>query len=253
MGQYKGLKVLPYSRLVNTFEESLDKAGIVPVSKSFITTANGGRFWGRYDIGNGVHVGGDAFKRIITLQGSYNGSLKHGYSVEMERLACLNGMVIMEQVFEMFKKCSANNDLQFISGDMPQVLENGTTYALQTVERMGNINVSDAQARNIVSNIVDMGKLKGVSPKTGHLIFNNWRNPSNDEKPLGDTLYRLYNAATRLTRDIANVGRFEMSRKANVFVSGAFDLAARRETDLAKLLGAPLNPLDFDAVTVSNN
>lgn len=253
VGQYKGLKVLPYTRLVNTFEESLDKAGIVPQSKSFITTMNGGRFWGRYDIGNGVHVGNDGFKRIITLQGSYNGSLKHGYSVEMERLACLNGMVIMEQVFAMFEKCSANNDLEFISTDMPTVLENGTQYALQSVERMGNITLNDDKARNIVSNIVDMGKLRGVSPKTGHLIFNNWRNPTQDEKPLGDTLYRLYNAATRLTRDIANVGRFEMSRKANVFVSGAFDLAVRRDTDLAKLLATPANPLDFDAVTVSNN
>jgi hypothetical protein len=121
------------------------------------------------------------------------------------------------------------------------------------VERMGNIEISDSNARNIVSNIVDLGKLKGVSPKTGHLVFNNWRNPSNDEKPLGNTLYRLYNAATRLTRDVENVGRFEMSRKANVFLTGAFDLAAKRGTDLERLLATPANPLDFDGVTVANN
>lgn len=251
IGQYRGVKVLPYPAIVERFEKALSNNSI-EFKRSIITTANGGRFWGRYDIGNGAHVGSDSFSKIIRLQSSHDGTLTPGFSLEMERLVCLNGMMGMAQVYALFQRHSENFDLGFIAKNVVEAIESGTTHAIETIERMGNIGVNDGQARNIVSNIVNMGAARGVSPKTGHLIYHNWVNPSNDEKPLGNTLYRLYNATTRLTRDIASVGRFEMSRKANVFVTGAFDLAARRETDLAKLLGKPTVELAFDDVTVLN-
>lgn len=251
IGQYRGNKVLPYPVIVEKFETALESNGIA-FKRSFITTANGGRFWGRYDIGNGAHVGNDSFNKIIRLQSSHNGSLTPGFSLEMERLACLNGMMGMAQVFALFQRHSENFDLGFISENIVQSIENGTNHAVGMVEKMGNLQITDGQARNIVSNIIGLGGKAGVSPKTGHLIYNNWRNPSKDETILGDTLYRLYNATTRLTRDIASVGRFEMSRKANVFVTGAFDLAVSGKHNLEKLLATPAKPLEFDAVTVNN-
>jgi hypothetical protein len=251
IGQYKGIKALPYTDIVERFEDTLSNNGL-QFTRSLMTTSNGGRFWGRYDIGNGVHVGAEKFGKILRLQSSHDGSLTPGFSLEMERLVCLNGMVGMAEVFALFQRHSTTFDLGFISNNVMQAIESGTTYALQTVEQMSNLSINDSQARNIVSNIVTLGNAKGVSPKTGHLIYNNWQNPTRDEVALGDTLYRLYNATTRLTRDIANVGRFEMSRKANVFVTGAFDLAVRGKHNLEKLLANPATPLEFDAVIVNN-
>lgn len=252
IGQYKGVKVLPYESIVETFENALTSNGL-DFKRSMITTGNGARFFGRYDLGNGVHVGNEGFSKIIRLQSSHDGSLTPGFSLEMERLLCLNGMMGLAEVFAMFKRHSESFDLGFIAGNVMNAIESGTNHAVETVEKMGNLQLTNGEARNVVSNIVEMGKLKGVSPKTGHLIYDNWRNPSVDEKPLGDTLYRLYNATTRLTRDIANVGRFEMCRKANVFVTGAFDLAVRNKSNLERLIAKPVVELDFDAVTVTQN
>ena len=252
IGQYRGEKVLPYTEIVETFENSLNSNGL-QFKRSFVVTGNGARFWGRYDIGNGVTVGNEGFNRVLRLQSSHDGSLTPGFSLEMERLLCLNGMIGLAAVFAMFRKHSTNLDLGFISGNVMNAIESGTNHAVETVERMSEVKLSDGQARNVLSNIVTMGAIRGVSPKTGLLIYNNWQNPTEDEKPLGNTLYRLYNGATRLTRDVERAGRFEMSRKANVFVTGAFDLAVRHKQNMQKLLAPTEKPLDFDGVTVSNN
>ncbi len=252
VGQYKGEKVLPYRDLVQTTETSIERAGLAIEKRSIVTTANGGRFFAEYTLAEKNQFSGESYDSILVLQGSYNGSLRHGLAYKARRLACLNGMEIMETVCAMFKKVSEENDLEFITDDLAPMIEMGQNRVSNLVERMGNLQITDGQARNIVSNIVELGKLKGVSPKTGHLMYNNWVNPSKDETILGDTLYRLYNATTRLTRDIASVGRFEMSRKANVFVTGAFDLAVNGKHNLEKLLATPAKPLEFDSVAVNN-
>ncbi len=251
IGQYKGNKVLPYNRLVETFELGLEKTGL-KFSRSFLTTSNGARFFGRYDIGNGLHVNGEGFRKVISLQSSHDGSLTPGYSLEIQRLACLNGMMGLAEVFALFRKHSENLDIDFIQTNIVQAIESGEIHAKQTIEQMSSVSIRDNDAQNILSNIVKMGSMAGVSERSGYLINHNWRNPSPDEIPLGDTLYRLYNAATRFTRDVANVGRFEMSRRANMYITGAFDLAVRRKSDLEKLLANPIKPLEFDKVIIHN-
>lgn len=251
IGQYKGEKVLPYPQLVETFENALTGGGYA-FNRQIITTGNGGRMFARFDIGNGLHASGEAFNQIIRLQSSHDGKLTPGFSFEAQRLACLNGMMGMAELFAIFRKHSTNFDIGFLTRNIKQAIDSGCIEIQATVERMGNIPIDNGQARNILSNIVSLGSLKGVSPRAGYLINNNWENPTEDEKPLGDTLYRLYNSATRFCRDVENVGRFELSRRANLYITGAFDLAARRSTDLEKLLAEPTTSLDFDGVTVNN-
>lgn len=251
LGQYQGKKMLPYTTLVETFETALTGAGF-QFERSFIVTGNGARFYGKYDIGNGLHVGNDGFRKILRVQSSHDGVLTPGFGFEAERLACLNGMMGLAELFSIYKRHSEKFDLGFIGANITEAITSGENKTRETVEKMGNFRLNDGQARNILSNIVKMGAQRGVSPKAGHLIHHNWQNPSNDEKPLGDTLYRLYNAATRFTRDVANKGRFELSRRGNLFVTGAFDLAVNRASDMEKLLANPAEPLDFDAVEVLN-
>ena len=250
IGSYRGQKVLPYSQLVETFEAALNDAQI-PFQRQLLTTQNGSRFFGKYDLGNGLAVKGDSFKSILRLQSSHDGTLTPGFSFEAERLACLNGMMIMAAVFAMFKKHSEKLDLGFIGSNVRQAIKAGQSYLTETIESMSKIEVSDKQARNILSNIVSKGKCTGVSPRTGFLVYHNWQNPSEDERPLGNSLYRLYNSATRFTRDVDKVGRFELSRRANLYLTGAFDLASRQTHAMKALLDTPSEPLEFDAVTVN--
>lgn len=250
IGQYRGVKVLPYPELVQTFERGLADNGLA-FQRSIVTTKNGARFFARYKM-DVTKVGNESFGSELRLQSSHDGSLTPGFSYSAERLACLNCMMVMSQIFAMFKKHSEKFDLSFIGSNINNALQGGQTYLAETVDRMTGIAIDDGQARNVLSNIVTMGAKVGVSPRLGYLVHHNWTNPTPDESGLGNNLYRLCNAATRVTRDIEKVGRFELSRKANRYLVGAFDLAARRSTDLEKLLATPATPLDFDHVTVNN-
>lgn len=251
IGQYRGEKVLPYGQLVETFETALSNNGLTVTSRKMTTTGDGARFFGQYKVGD-VRVGNESFARILTLQSSHNGTLTPGFCGEAERLACLNGMILSEMVYSIFKRHSTNFDLGFVGENIVQALESIDKGTNLLVESMVEKPVSQGLARNILSNIV--AKSKGViSPKIAYLVNYNWETPSADEKPLGDNLYRLYNAATRFTRDLTNVDRLELSRRANTYLTGAFNLAATRPHDWQALTATPSQMLDFDGITIQNN
>jgi len=251
VGQYRGVKALGYPDLVQTFENALDSNGFKFTNRNLFTTHNGSRFYGRYDLDT-LNAGGDSFRSALRLQSSHDGSLTPGFSFEADRLACLNAMMVMAQVFAMFRKHSESLNLDFIGENIQTAIQAGQDHMTQLVDRMTSISLNYENARNVISNITRMGAKAGVSERTGYFTHHNWANPTADERGLGDNLYRLYNAATRYTRDVNKVGRFEMSRKANLYVTGAFDLAARRKFDLDTLLETPQKPLDFDSVVVNN-
>jgi hypothetical protein len=248
IGQYRGVKVLPYTDMVQTFEAGLNDAGFT-FTRSLFVTGNGARFFGRYEVGS-AKVGNEDFKSVLRLQSSHDGSLQAGFSFEAERLACLNGMMLLQTLFAMFKKHSTKLDLQFLAGNIQKAIDSGLNHLQSTIDAMLAVELTDEQVRLILSNIVALGASRGVSPRAGYVIYDNWLNPSADETNLGNNLYRLYNNATRFTRDLAKLGRFEMSRRANLYLTGAMDLAARNTINLDKLL-APVTLLDFDGVTVN--
>jgi hypothetical protein len=250
IGQYSGAKVLPYIDIINAFENGMANAGLA-FTRSLFTTGNGARFFGEYTIGELSIIGGEKFANKLRLQSSHDGTLQAGFCFEAMRLACLNGMMLLQTIWAMMKKHSEKLDISFLTDNIQQAIDAGNGHLLETVDRMSDVQISDTQARAILSNIVNMGASKGVSPRAGHVIYDNWRNPSADETTIGNSLYRLYNCATRFTRDIEKLGRFEMSRKANLFITGAFDLAARNPQNLQKLLTSPVTLLDFDGVVVT--
>jgi len=251
LGKYSGVKVVQYPDIINAIEDGLRANGL-PVNREIVTTKSGARMFARYPVGD-TKAGEEAYGLMIGACSSHDGSLTPSLWAMFKRLTCLNAMEILQRMFQVSQKHREKFDVSFISTNIVTALESGTKYLQESVERMGNIAIDNEQARNILSNIVTMGVKVGVSPRLGYLIHHNWINPSADETPLGNTLYRLCNAATRVTRDIEKVGRFELSRKANRYLVGAFDLAARRDTDLARLLATPTQPLDFDRVQVQLN
>lgn len=249
IGQYSGQKAVQYSDIVSAFETGLQKIGL-QFKREIFTTGNGARMFGEFQIGEKITIATEDFFQVLRLQSSHDGSLKPGFCFEGKRLACLNGAMISEKIMEIYKKHSEKFDLSYLSENIITAIETGQNYLAQTIGRMIDIQITDEQAKAILSNIVALGSLKGVSPRAGYIIHDNWKNPSDDEKGLGNSLYRLYNAATRFARDVEKSGRFELSRRANLFVTGAFDLAARNPANLQKLLAPPVSPLDFEGTKV---
>jgi hypothetical protein len=250
IGGYKGQKMQPYPVIVEGFDNALTTAKL-NFTRSVITTKEGARMFATYTID--VKQGHDAFSRKLLVQSSHNGTLTPGAQFMAEMLRCLNGCIGMSAVFSMFQKHSARFDLARLTGQVTTAIENGTIATERMIERMANIPLNDAQTQNVISNVVTKGSIAGISPKLGYLVHHNWTHPKDGEEQFGNTLYRLYNASTRTLRDIANVGRFEMSRKANIYLTGALNLASERRHDLEALLATPAKPLDFNGVTINLN
>jgi hypothetical protein len=249
IGQYKGVKVLPYPKIIDTFDVGLTSLGL-DVNRTIMTTGNGARMFARYDIAT-IDARGEKFKSILRVQSSHDGSLSPGFMTEAERLACLNGMVIMGEVFSIFRKHSTEFDLSFLGESIQGAIDTGQAATVKLIDNLSAVQIDTPRVHNLLSNLVDRSHGTGVSERTAMFVNHNWLHPTPDETPLGDNLYRLYNAATRYTRDVNNKGRFEMSRKANIYLSQAFDFMLTKN-QLSAMLGTPQNPLDFAGTVISN-
>jgi hypothetical protein len=250
IGQYSNEKALPYKSIIQTFETGLSHIHSAFKRTNIFTTGNGSRLFADYSVGV-TTINGESFECFVRVFSSHDGSQKVGFQFFIKRLACLNGMMLTSEVFSIFKRHSMNLDLSFLENNIQKAIEAGTAHVQESIKAMLAIPVTDELEKRICSNLVSLGKTKGVTERAGYFINYNWMKPSRDEDSLGNNLYRLYNAATRWTRDVENKSRFEMSNKANQFISGAFDLAARRSSDLEKLFAVPTEPLDFDGVTIN--
>lgn len=251
LGQYKGEKMLPYRTLVDSFENELNNQGIT-FKRSFTTAANGARLYGRYDIESGLTVGRETFNGFLTLQACYDSKFQTLTGYDMMNLRCLNTVEGFTRMAELHGKVSNDNvRLVNVVCNVRGLIESGQRLIAESIDRMNTIELTNDDARNVISNIVAKGAIVGVSERAGYLIHHNWINPDEHESELGNTFNRLYNAATRFTRDVQNVGRFELGKRAGRYIGGAFHLATSQQHALQALLATPVKPLDFDNVTVN--
>lgn len=244
IGSYSDEKASPYPNIVAAFEAGLAKLTNDWKREKILVTSNGGRLFADYLI-NTITVGGETFGCYVRLLSSHNGTQKAGFMFYVKRLSCFNGMMLADKIFSIFKRHAKDLDLSFLDTELHTAVEAGQNHVRESLDKMQGIALDNTLAMNICSNIVALGATKGVGERAGYFMFHNWMNPSADETALGNTLYRLYNAATRWTRDIEALNRFEMGNKANLYISGAFGLAARNHSQLERLLSAPVVMLDF--------
>jgi hypothetical protein len=245
IGQYKGVKMTENRIIVNEAEDRFASLGLAFKREKFITTQGGARFFGQYSIGK-MDIAEEKFDQTVTITNSYNGSLKIALELAIMRLLCLNLMEGFVTVLSQLRKHSESTSIiQEIGENFAKGIDDSTKAIAQTVHKMREIELTDAQVETVLSNLAHKGAKIGVGEKHAVMIYRNWTVPSKDELPLGNTVYRLYNAATRYTRDVANIGREEMSRRANTFITGAFDLSIRQNSFAQSFLVPSVSPIAF--------
>ena len=251
IGQYKGVKMTENRIIVNEAEDRFASLGFAFKREKFITTQGGARFFGKYSIGK-MDIAGEQFNQTVTITNSYDGSLKIALELAIMRLLCLNGMQGFATVLSQLRKHSESTSIiSEIGANFAKGIEDSTKAIAATVTKMREIELNDSQVETVLSNLASKGEKSGVGEKHAVMIHRNWTVPSNDEKPLGNTLYRLYNAATRYTRDVANIGREEMSRRANTFITGAFDLSIRQGSFAQSFLAPSASPIAFNDYSIN--
>lgn len=246
IGQYRGEKMLRNTDVVETFETMLRNNGQTFERVNALTTKDGARFFARYKVGADTKIIGESYSTMINVSNSYDGTLSQEYEAYMMRIACFNGAYGLSRIAQANGKkhsftFSIESQTEKFFAEMLQ-----TQYASrETIEKMDKIKINDIQAENILSNMVERGVKFGFGERHAVLVNRNWQNPTQDEKSLGNTLYRLFNAGTRYARDIERNGRFELSQRTGLFIGDAIGFSLRRNSFESEMMKPSAVKIDF--------
>ncbi len=226
--------------LVGMADEAFEERGMVPTSKRIVVCGRGERLYAQYDFANERaqvrredRQVGDELGMRLTLQNSFDRSLRASVALGMLRLVCTNGMTTMENEFGMTRKHSSNVELGFISKAIGQA-KASFQDAAKGFELLGERGITQDQGRNIID---QLNKSKVLSNVVRDGIAKIWDNPTHAEDEARN-LWTLYNATTQHLTHAVNEDRFEYSNTVSNNVLRRLRGAATYPDKLAKLVTA---------------
>jgi len=206
VGQYrKGDTMLPNKSLIQAFEEGMFKLGLTWERKIHVY-GNGARMEAKYDLnGLDMDIAGERHSPGFYVRNSYDGSWKVSGFTMVRRLVCLNGAIGTSKAFAINSRHKAELDLSDVVARIESAMD-GNKQSVEYINNMTKIGLNDSQVLNVLGNVAALSKGK-FSLKAARLTYANWANPTQDEKPLGDTMYRLFQSGTRYGRELERVGK----------------------------------------------
>jgi hypothetical protein len=226
--------------LVGNAEEAFESRGMVPTSRRVVVTGRGERMFAQYDFTNTKaevrredRKVGDELGMRLTLQNSFDRSLRVSFALGMVRLVCLNGMTTMEKEFGMTRKHSSNVEIGFIGDALDRATSSFNTAA-QGFSVLGEREITQDQGRNIL-NQLNRSKVLSNVVKDG--ILKVWENPTHEEDEARN-LWTLYNAATQHLTHGVSESRFEYANTVSSNVLRRLRGAAGNSDKLGKLVTA---------------
>ena len=222
--------------LLERAEDAFEDQDLGDFNRKVIITGEGQRMRAIYDFENEIkeRKRGDNLGLRLTVQNSFDRSLRVSFAMGMLRLVCTNGMTTLEKEQSMTKKHSTGNDLDFLGEALEKAIKSWDK-ALLTYSNLENIELTQREGLNALQNLIKGGAL---SERMATEISNIWKNPTYAEDT-NRNLYSLYNAVTEhLTREVEDT-RFELAERVNQKVLKRLDQAARSGVKKDKLLYLP--------------
>ncbi len=222
--------------LLERAEDAFEAQGLGDFKRKVIVTGEGQRMRAIYDFENEVkeRKRGDNLGLRLTVQNSFDRSLRISFAMGMLRLVCTNGMTTLEKEQSMTKKHSTGNGLDFLGEALEKAIKSWDK-ALLTYSGLENVEVTQDQGLNVLHNLSKSG---AVSERMAGSISKLWNEPTYREDS-GRNLYSLYNAVTQhLTREVEDT-RFELAERVSQKVLRSLDQAARNGGKKDKLLLLP--------------
>ena len=253
--------------LVDKAESAFARKGLTNYERNIYVTDGGAKLRVNYDFKDHdieVPEVGDKMGFRLTLQNSFDRSLRVSFALGMLRLVCTNGMQTLEKERDMLRKHSKNFDLDSLLTD--EAIDEAMARfgdSVNTFAGLARVGITQEQGIYALQNQANTGL---ISEKVREGINSVWANPREDgaDGSVGNdrNLYQLYNSATQyLTADNLvdkktgdAVGTFESPRFAYANrISGQllkrFNLAADNPKRLDKLVKV----VTVDGVKVENN
>ena len=230
--------IVQHGSLIEAAEEGFENAGLGAFERNVYVTGDGARMRAHYDFKDQTRAlrredrqVGDEVGLRLTLQNSFDRSLRVSFALGMLRLVCTNGMTTLENEVSMTKKHSANVETNFLED------------AIAKAESLTQRTIEHDQGLTILGNLVRMGAL---SDRMSGEIAKVWNSPEYDLDKARN-LYNLYNATTQhLTRNVEDT-RSELADRTSRNVFKKLHDAVARPSNMTKLL------LPLKTIEVENN
>jgi len=225
--------------LIERAEDAFNDQGLGDFEREVIVTGDGQRMRAVYDFKTQIkrredRKKGDNMGLRLTVQNSFDRSLRVSFAMGVLRLVCTNGMTSLEKEQSMTKKHSSGNDLDFLGEALEKAI-GSWDKALLTYNNLENVEIEQQQGLNALHNLAKAG---AISDRMAGAVSTIWNNPTYTEDE-GRNLYNLYNAVTEhLTREVEGT-RYELAERVNQKVLKRLDQAARSGAKKDKLLLLP--------------
>jgi hypothetical protein len=225
--------------LIERAEEAFNDQGLGDFEREVIVTGDGQRMRAVYDFKNQIkpredRKKGDNMGLRLTVQNSFDRSLRVSFAMGVLRLVCTNGMTSLEREQSMTKKHSSGNGLDFLGEALSKAI-GSWDKALLTYNQLEAVEIEQQQGLNALHNLAKAG---AISDRMAGAVSQIWNNPTYTEDE-GRNLYNLYNAVTEhLTREVEGT-RYELAERVNQKVLSRLDQAARSGAKKDKLLLLP--------------
>jgi hypothetical protein len=241
--------IVQHGSLIEAAEEGFKNAGLGEFERNVFVTGDGARMRTHYDFKNQTRAlrredrqVGDEVGLRLTLQNSFDRSLRVSFALGMLRLVCTNGMTTLENEVSMTKKHSSKVETTFLEDAIKKAVSNWDN-AIAKAQVLTDKTIEHDQGLTILGNLVRLGAL---SERMSGEIAKVWNDPSYEEDK-DRNLYNLYNATTQhLTRNVEDT-RSELADRTSRNVFKRLHNATQRESDMTKLL------LPLKTVEVENN
>ena len=181
---------------------------------------------------------GDIMGYRLTVQNSFDRTLRVSFALGLMRLVCTNGMQTMQKDVDMVSKHSQKLDLDSLITD--DALDKALGFLSKSGDVYGRLAATpldEEQGLNVLANLT---KKKVMSEKVRERVAGIWSNRSDLLRSDNHdaNLYNLYNAVTQHLTDEVEETRFEYANRMSNQVLKAFERSAGSQAQFAKLTKA---------------
>ena len=225
--------------LLSRAESAFNSRGI-NYERNVSATDNGAKMRAVYDLTGDqfqtkVPQVGDIMGYRLTVQNSFDRTLRVSFALGLMRLVCPNGMQTMQKDVDMVSKHSQKLDLDSLITDA--ALDKALGFLSKSGDvfgRLASTPLDDELGLNVLANLT---KKKVMSEKVRERVAGIWSNRS-DLLRSDNHDANLYNAVTQHLTDEVEETRFEYANRMSNQVLKAFERSAGSQAQFAKLTKA---------------
>ncbi len=222
--------------LLGRAESAFNSRGI-NYERNVYATDNGAKMRAVYDLTGDqfqtkVPQVGDIMGYRLTVQNSFDRTLRVSFALGLMRLVCTNGMQTMQKDVDMVSKHSQKLDLDSLITDA--ALDKALGFLSKSGDVFGRL------ASTPLDDLANLTKKKVMSEKVRERVAGIWSNRSDLLRSDNHdaNLYNLYNAVTQHLTDEVEETRFEYANRMSNQVLKAFERSAGSQAQFAKLTKA---------------